>query len=81
MISRSELGESSFVAWRKPDPDKGESSALNSAFYYGLFTIDESEIKIEVYEKNMSYLPAAGGEGGNFVDDEFDGLLDSVVIK
>ena len=77
-VSRSELGEFSQIAMRKPDPDREESVAIDPAYFYAFLTISETEIKVEVFEKNMSYLPGAGGEGGNFVDGPFEGLLDSI---
>lgn len=46
------------------------------AFRYGVFTVSEKEIQVEVIDKDISYLP----EYKN-ADDSFEGLLDRVTIR
>jgi hypothetical protein len=74
MIDRKKLGDSSWLAYRKPEPERGENAEAFPVFAYGILTITDDTLKIDVLEKRMSYLP-------NVTDDGFEGLLDQVTIK
>ncbi len=76
MFERKNVGDSSWLAARKPEPDRGEKAETEPSFHYGVFTIDEKEIKVEVFEKDISYLPEYKG-----ADDSFEGLLDRITIR
>ncbi len=76
MEERKNLGDSSWIAARKPEPDRGEKAETAPAFHYGVLTISDKEIKVEVFEKDISYLPEYKG-----ADDTFEGLLDRVTIR
>jgi hypothetical protein len=75
MEERKNIGDSSWIAARKPEPDRGEKAETSPSFHYGVLTISDKEIKVEVFEKDISYLP----EYKN-ADDTFEGLLDRVTM-
>jgi hypothetical protein len=76
MFDSKRIGEVSWMAFRKPDPDRGEKAETHPAFHYAVLTIGEKEVTVEVFEKDISYLPEYKG-----ADDAFDGLLDRITIR
>ena len=76
MEAKKNLGDASWIAARKPEPDRGEKAETAPAFHYGVVTVSDREIKVEVFEKDISYLPEYKG-----ADDTFEGLLDRVTIR
>ncbi len=76
MEQKKNLGDASWIAARKPEPDRGEKAETAPAFHYGVITVSNKEIKVEVFEKDVSYLPEYKG-----ADDTFEGLLDRVTIR
>jgi DNA-binding beta-propeller fold protein YncE len=70
------LGDASWIAFRKPDPEKGESAETHPCFHYVVVSVTRDTLKMEAYEKEISYLPE-----WTDADDDFEGLLDSVVIS
>ena len=75
MSELADVGDYSLLAYRKPDPERGENAEEFPAFHYGVIAVSKDSIKIDVYEKDISYLP-----GWNGYDDSFNGLLDSVTL-
>lgn len=76
MVDTKRIGETSWMASRKPDPDRGERAETHPVFHYAVLTISEKEMLIEVFEKDVSYLPEYKG-----ADDAFEGLLDRIAIR
>jgi hypothetical protein len=76
MFDSKRIGETSWMAARKPDPDRGEKVETHPVFHYAVLTIGEKEMTVEVFEKDISYLPAYKG-----ADDAFTGLLDRITIR
>jgi len=70
------LGDASWIAFRKPDPEKGESAETHPCFHYVVVSVTRDTLKMDAYEKEISYLPE-----WTDADDDFEGLLDSVVIS
>ncbi|MEA1905603.1 MAG: metallophosphoesterase, partial [Euryarchaeota archaeon] len=75
MQELDDLGDSSWIAFRKPDPARGEDAETNPCFHYSVITVTPDALRIDVYEKDISYLPDWTG-----ADDDFEGLLDRVTI-
>lgn len=75
MQELDDLGDSSWIAFRKPDPAMGEDAETNPCFHYSVITVTPDVLEIAVYEKDISYLPNWTG-----ADDDFEGLLDCVTI-
>ncbi|WP_296970801.1 LysM peptidoglycan-binding domain-containing protein [Tepidanaerobacter sp. EBM-38] len=72
----SEVGDSSWLAFRKNDPDRGESASTHPVHHYMKIDVTPDCLHIQAIEKDSGHL--AGWEGA---DDGFSGLLDSVIIK
>jgi len=75
MQELDDLGDSSWIAFRKPNPALGEYAETNPCFHYSVITVTPDVLEIAVYEKDISYLPDWTG-----ADDDFEGLLDCVTI-
>jgi DNA-binding beta-propeller fold protein YncE len=75
MQELDDLGDSSWIAFRKPDPALGEDAETNPCFHYSVITVTPDVLEIEVFEQDISYLPDWTG-----ADDDFEGLLDCVTI-
>jgi calcineurin-like phosphoesterase family protein/purple acid phosphatase-like protein len=76
MFDTKRIGETSWMAARKPDPDRGEKAETHPAFHYAVLTVSEKELQVEVFEKGLSHLPEYKG-----ADDAFEGLLDRITIQ
>lgn len=72
----AEVGDSSWLAFRKPDPDKGEMAATHPTFHYMKIDVTPEYLYIQAIEKDVSHLD--GWEGA---DDGFSGVLDSIMIR
>ncbi len=75
MYRLADLGDSSWLAFRKPDSERKEKAETHPAFHYGMLTISPDALKLEVFEKSVAYLPDWKG-----ADDDFTGLLDTLTI-
>ena len=84
MFTAKQVGDLSWLASRKPEPDRGETAGTDPAYGYAVMTVTNKELKVEVYEKSMKPM---GSDGAikpilkDVTDDIFEGLLDRITIK
>ncbi|NLA06035.1 MAG: hypothetical protein GX872_00210, partial [Firmicutes bacterium] len=71
----SEVGDSSWLAFRKNDPDKGESASTHPVFHYMKVDVTPDHLYIQAIEKDVGHLH--GWEGA---DDGTNKVIDSIVI-
>lgn len=72
----AEVGDSSWLAFRKNDPDKGESAATHPVFHYMRIDVTPDYLYIQAIEKDVGHLH--GWEGA---DDGTNRAIDSIVIR
>lgn len=70
------IGEASHIAFRKPAPERNETAPTHPVYHYALVTASKDELKVEVFEKSIAYLP-----DWKDADDDFTGLLDSITLR
>lgn len=75
MRPRQELGDASWIAWRKPDPGRGEQATTHPCYHYARVRVSPQILSVEVVERDMAHLPAHAGR-----DDGVNGIIDSVRI-
>ena len=71
-----EVGDSSWLAFRKNNPDISEGASTHPVHHYMKIEVTPDTLTIKAIEKDSGHL--VGWEGA---DDGFSGILDSVTIK
>lgn len=76
MYPIEEVGDSSWLAFRKTDPALEEAASTHPVFHYMTIDVTPDTLTITAVEKDVAHL-----EGWEEADDGFNGVLDSIVIR
>ena len=74
MYPAAMVGDSSWIATRKTNPDIGECVERCPVYNYLTLEANADSLILRAIEKNLSYLPG-------IIDDDMDGEIDRLVIK
>lgn len=74
MYPADQVGDASWIALRKTDPDIGECVECCPVYHYLTLRADRRQLDLECVEKDLSFLPG-------IVDDGRDGVIDRLTIK
>ena len=74
MYPAGQVGDASWIALRKTDPDIGECVECCPVYHYLTLRADRRQLDLECVEKDLSFLPG-------IVDDGRDGIIDRLTIK
>jgi hypothetical protein len=69
------LGDSSWIAYRKPAPEQGEDASRHPCYHYARIQVSPQRLLVEIIEKDMSHLLAHQGR-----DDGVEGVIDRIHI-
>ena len=74
LFDAKKVGDLSWLAFRKPDPGRGEKVKSSPVFGYAVLTISDNELSVDVIEQSVKPLLS------EVSDDAFTGILDGITI-
>lgn len=73
MYPAGQVGDGSWIAFRKTDPDAGESVEFCPVYHYLTLEATDKTLSVTAVEKDLSFLPG-------IIDDAADGVIDRIDI-